>query len=272
MTKIRLSASYNLFNGEELLIPSIRNSHQFCEHISIIFQSTSNTGNLADVSLFEAIKFAIDKNLCQDLIWYKPDLGQTARWNERRKREIGLALAKKNKCSHYMTLDADEFYFPEEVNRFKVYFSNNLNDHDIVTVPSYLHIKRPCFRSKSHDTTRAILWSKITKNLSNKGAETVPKELKNVAPTRRFADWQSQVFKIHEITDDTCTMYHMNLVRKNGLNSKLNNTSSHRQKLFIEKVRDAYDRWNFPETLDFPGKPPLQIQKVKDYFNLEKWI
>jgi hypothetical protein len=42
---MKLAASYNFFNGEELLEKSITNLRTLVDHISVVYQQQSNLGN-----------------------------------------------------------------------------------------------------------------------------------------------------------------------------------------------------------------------------------
>ena len=67
-------------------------------------------------------------------------------------------------------------------------------------------------------------------------------------------------------------MMHMNLVRNDGLSSKFFNTTSANNKKFIAEVKSAYDKWQFGDTLLFPGKPPMTIEIVDDIFNIDQYF
>jgi hypothetical protein len=269
---VKLSGSYNVFNGEELLLQSLTHSRQFCDHISIIYQNLSNTGNIANPLLGQVLEEANRRRLFDDIILFEPDLTKEAVTNEAHKRRIGLEAARARGCDHFITLDADEFYVPKQVNQFKEAYLKSMRMHLVVTCPSWLHIKSPRYRSLNPDTTRVILWSRITDGLTNEqtDCEVNFKMLDMVDPTRRFIDPNITTSRmIYEADAGQISMYHMNLVRTDGLASKLANTSSHKNIKFIEEVESIYRRWKYGDDLSFPGKPSMKIGIVDDVFNLE---
>jgi len=82
-----LSVSYNFFNGEEHLIPSLESIRNSVEHISVVFQEISNKGEVATQSAKEALHQAIEEGLVDHAIIYQPDLHLPRSANELNKKE-----------------------------------------------------------------------------------------------------------------------------------------------------------------------------------------
>lgn len=108
--RMKIGVSYNLFDGEELLEFSIKSIRKKVHHISVVYQAVSNFGQSADLDLVKKLKIMKENGLIDSLYEYKPDLKINAHENEKKKRDIGLLIAKKNRCNYFLSMDVDEFY------------------------------------------------------------------------------------------------------------------------------------------------------------------
>jgi hypothetical protein len=79
---MKLSVSYNFFNGEELLYYAVKHMRPMADHISIVYQEISNTGNKISQNAREVLKKIENENLVDDLILYNPDFLLTPYQNE----------------------------------------------------------------------------------------------------------------------------------------------------------------------------------------------
>lgn len=122
---MKLSASYNFFNGEEHLIPSIKSIRNSVDFISIVYQKTSNSGNYASQCALDTLSDIRAGKLADNIIEFHPDFSVARQQNELKKRTIGLETALRNKCTHFFTMDADEFYRTEEFTWAKDYIKRN---------------------------------------------------------------------------------------------------------------------------------------------------
>lgn len=111
---MKVGVSYNLFDGEELLPYSIKQIRKNVNYISVVYQLTSNLGNPASNNLEKKLEQLKEKGLIDELHHYEPDFKLTPHENEKKKRDIGLELAKKHGCTHFMSMDTDEFYEEEQ--------------------------------------------------------------------------------------------------------------------------------------------------------------
>lgn len=253
--------SYNVFNGEEHLLHSLKQMRQCVDFISIVAQRVSNLGNKANVTLEPIIETALSKGLVDSVFWYKPDFSIPPVMNELRKRNIGLEQAKCAGVTHFMTMDCDEYYSVNEFLSAKRFLVEN--SIKISAVRTYLHIKRPIWRSKMPDNTCCSFLSQIDK-------KTVL-ELNSYYPalvdgTRRINGTSDQ---FHMFDESIVSMKHMNLVRKN-IDFKLSNSSNAAMTDFMRGVKNMHENWRFGETLNFPGKPPMEIIEVPDLFKIDR--
>jgi hypothetical protein len=110
-----LSASINLFDGEELLDAKLRALRGEIDHISIVYQTRSYTGNPCSPQLLGILDHLLKQGLVDELLEYQfePDPFANPQIFEADKRTRGLELARKFGATHFITMDADEFILPE---------------------------------------------------------------------------------------------------------------------------------------------------------------
>ncbi|WP_312408588.1 hypothetical protein [Rhizobium sp.] len=86
-----------------------------------------------------------------------------------------------------------------------------------------------------------------------------------VDPTRRLHGRRES---FHHFSPETVSMRHMNLVR-GDLSWKLKNSTNAQATEFMQRVQKTVEDWQFGDVLNFPNKPPLQIIRVDDLFDLD---
>lgn len=253
--EMKLAAIYNFFNGEEHLISSLRSIRKNCSYVCVVAQRTSNIGQSITQDAIDCLEQASAQGLVDDVIWFQPDLGVTARKNELQKRSIGLARARQKKCSHFFSMDADEFYRGPELEFAKTFIQeNNLNS---TSVSSFFHVKRPKFRFS--DTTNVAFITKIG-FFTKLGAGSYP--IGNIDSTRKVRQYYR---RHHHFDASDIAMYHMNLVRKN-LGSKLANTST-TDRNFLDAVRASTEAYAGQDTFNFPNKGDFTVINAENEFN-----
>lgn len=258
---MKFGVSYNVFNGDEHFIPSLKSLRSDVDYINAVVQYTSNYGENCTASLAESIEYAKKNYLVDEVIEYDPVLSISGQENELRKRNIGLLYAKKAKVDYFMTLDVDEYYIAKDLQ----YSKKKIIREKLLTTGahSYLHIKRPIYRSKFPDTTCVCFFTRIEACTKILHGDHFPIP---IDPTRGIHGDRDLYYTF---LPDEIAMMHMNLVRKDGLASKLRNTSSAHMVDFIKTVKEAYHSWEFGKTLYFPNKPPIEIIETEDYFNID---
>lgn len=231
---MKLGISYNFFNGEEHLIPSLKTVRPYAQFINVVFQRLSNAGNPATVDAERAIQRAYREGLVDQVFEYKPNLGEARKTNERRKRLIGLRLCRRAGCNYFLGMDADEFYRAAHLE-----YAIELIEREgytLTTVPSYFHVRRPIYRC--FDKTNVAFICRLNV-VTTVGARKYP--VPDADSTRKV--WtlpkRHYFFKPNE-----CSMFHMNLVRV-SLADKLKNSSTIDGK-FLDDVYQAMSAWSYP--------------------------
>ena len=252
---MRLGIAYNFFNGEEHLHASLRSVRNSASYICVVFQKISNSGEPCSVAARIALQDAIDSNLIDECVMFEPDLSKPRAANETRKRQIGLDRCKTERCTHFLSMDADEFYRKHEFEKAQAFLENK-NIH-ISTVPSFFHLKSPQYRCL--DTTMVPFICKIN-FLTRTGAARYPVQMTD--PTRRIWTWPNR----HHLFDaNSIAMYHMNFVRSD-FTSKFANTST-MDTAFLDAVKNKIMSWNYPEPFTFPGKGDYRMTCVPNEFS-----
>jgi len=115
---MKLGISYNLFDGEELLEPSIKSVRNSADHINVVYQKISNWGESCSENLEDTLSDLVKKKLVDKIYYYTPK-NRSAGQNELHKRNIGLKIAKSHLCSHFLTMDCDEFDHRDQFDKAK---------------------------------------------------------------------------------------------------------------------------------------------------------
>jgi hypothetical protein len=249
-----VSGSYNYFNGDEHLIASLRTHRAGLEHISIVWQEISNAGEPIAPQARDALSEAVDTGLVDEAIRYEPDFRVSRKANETRKRAIGLATARRAGATHFLSLDADEFYRPGELANARQQIA--LNGWRSTSVETFLHVVRPIWRAA--DVTRCCFITEIG-NDTEIGVQHFPTP--HVDPSRRMT---AEPSTHHHFPKDMVSMYHMNLVRRD-LAQKLRNSSTVDVD-FLSRVALAVAEWSPGQPLDFPGKGVLDVTTAENEF------
>lgn len=114
---MKLGVSYNLFNGNELLEESLKRIREVADFIVLVYSDYSHAG-IYDNSAYIAIQ-NLDKKLYDKVVCFEPLKSNTPEENELAKRNTGLKYSKKARCSHFMSIDCDEFYDIENFKKAK---------------------------------------------------------------------------------------------------------------------------------------------------------
>lgn len=253
--------SYSVFNSEEHLVPSLRAIRSSVSYVNVVVQLVSNQGHPAAETLGMALDAAEAASLVDEIIYFEPNFNDHPSYNEFKKRSIGLAHAKKAGVSHFMTMDADEYYLKDEFDRAKEF----IIECGIVasSVSTYFHVKRPIWRSRLPDNTCCAFLTKLETNTELDYGSFYP-EL--VDPTRRL---RGSAEPFHTFDVHTISMRHMNLVRLYGIEDKLRNSTNASMVDFMKNVQNAYNNWRFDEIFRFPNKDPAEIIEVDDLFGID---
>lgn len=142
---MKLAAIINLWDGEELLLGSIKTIKDHVDLLIIVYQVRSNFGEMHRAYDLEERKSTV----CGiPAIWenYEPiELGGLL--NEQNKRNIGLAIAKREGCTHFLHMDIDEYY--EDFASLKQEFIDSQAFGSVC--PIYTYFKKPTWRLENLD-------------------------------------------------------------------------------------------------------------------------
>lgn len=259
---MRLSVSFNFFNGEECLYECIKNMRDLAEHISIVYQDHSNLNNKITQKALHILKRIEKENLVDDIILFEPDFSKSARENEHAKRKIGMKAAVENKATHFLTCDVDEFYNPEEFLSAKKYIEENNISYS--ACHTYFYIHKPIYRSETFDTTNVCFICKLDENTIFEYNQDFPAD--NVDSTRRIINKDGR----YKFFDREVVMHHMNFVREN-FDSKIQNSSSNvskELKKFLQDIKKNLTNWEFGKPFVFPKKGEFNIIQVENQFGI----
>lgn len=229
---MKIGASYNLFDGEELLKYSIQSIRDNVDYISVIVQTQSNFGNPCNPGLMDTVIDLADQGLIDHVVSYTPELGKHPHYNELRKRNLGLMYSKNQGCTHHLSIDADELYdadqfaearrimfeegFDSSVCRLLTYYKN---DHTVLDPMENYYVS---FLFKIRSFNYNIIPFPVL-----------------VDPTRRMEPGNLRIFASPELV-----MHHFSYVRKD-LKIKLENSSAKENwnETMMKKVIRHFSQW-----------------------------
>lgn len=249
---MKLGVSINLFDGLELLEPCINQFKIIADHISIIYQKVSNHNQPAPPQDLKYLQDLRRNRKINNPYIYEPKNNLAASVNEINKRNIGLTIAKYNDCTHFMSIDVDEFYKPEDLIYAKNIIEHSNYDSSVCQLQTFYGTPEYCFAEP--ETYYVPLIYKIRPGLNFEFGEFPVL----VDPTRKQTPGNLTIFERSEIE-----MYHLSYVRQN-IRSKLENSSARIN--FNDKIDSIvkyYDNWK-------PGQPGLIAGNPLKLVNLKK--
>ena len=271
--KLKFGVSYSVFNGFELLESSILSIRESVDYVNIVYQTKSWYGDDASPELLPTIIKLKEKGLVDEIILYEGS-------SEIEKRNIGLKAAYKAGVKYFMTMDCDEFFIKEEVERAKQEIIRHRYTNTYVPVVEY-HIK-PEYRSLKPTIcipffAKLYWFSKI-----KKPGYTNPCI---VDPTRPVNIFSIKFLNIYLLRFDRVfvftffNMHHMTTIRKDYY-SKFKNDPHIYENIVINNTKLNVDNIIFHDfklsdlkkiTDSLEDKKPIQsdIIKVKNIFNIK---
>lgn len=241
-----LVAIYSVYDGEELLPYSVKQIRPHVDAVVCTYQTTSNRGEhyepVFKMSLFDAV------------MQYKPRATWPASENEKEKRNVALQEAKKlfPKMTHFIFLDCDELYIPEEFAKAKVEVYELGVDASFCNIETY--------------------YSKPTLRLFPPETYFVPFICKY--SNTSYLGHNRELWKRGIISDPTRTpvqvknyrllqnrMYHFSFVRKD-ISRKFRNSSSDK---YAQNWRQLTEDFNNGKLVHFKGH---ELQECKNLFNI----
>lgn len=157
---MRLVAIYNVWDDWDMLRLSVENIRPVVDGCIIVCSTKSNYGEVSDIP-----EMYQDKSQKDLLVIFEPNAELSPMQNETAKRNHGLHLARLLNFTHFITMDADEFYHPEDISRGTKMFHDKPNLKGIVA-SSQVYFKSPTL-TIGLDTTRVPFIHKITPDLQH---------------------------------------------------------------------------------------------------------
>jgi hypothetical protein len=224
---MKLGAAYNVFDGIELLEASIRSIRDNVDYICVVFQEISNYGRKlkSDYSFLESLEV--------EVYYFEPGLDIPASFNEVVKRNIGKDLCKNAGCTHFMTIDADEFYISEEFRKAKVIAEK----YDSTACQMQTYYKSPEFVLDPPETYYVPFIYKLDNRYFGQTSFPVQAD-----PTRKLRPGKIHLFPRKELQ-----MHHLSYVRKD-IRQKLENSSAKANwPNRIDYLVEYFEEWEYPK-------------------------
>lgn len=188
--KIKYGVSYSLFDGEELLEPSLLSIRNQVDYINVVYQLTGWSGEKANDNLLDTLLKLKEKGLIDELIEYIPNQ-KRAGHQERKKRNIGLRKALKAGVNFFMPMDVDEFYRCNEIAEAKAFMQRKKLNYTVCAVKNYT--TTPTERIVDENHTQYIMFfskincfSRLGKSKFHTTQIDPTRQLKFLLPTRNF--------------------------------------------------------------------------------------
>lgn len=146
---MKIGVSYCVFDGIELLEYSIGQIRNSVDYVHVAYQDRSWTGDTvlpADIEKLHALKKV---GLIDELANFKnfKVMSVQARSNvhtlknyERAKRQMGLTSCLKNKCTHFLSMDVDEFYVSSQFENAKKLITDNKHEFTACRFVNYVYL------------------------------------------------------------------------------------------------------------------------------------
>ena len=228
----KLGVSYSVWDGEELLEQSIKQVRGTADYINVVWQKVSWYGNPCNPGLEKLLLKLKDQGLIDELIFFEPDLSEKPPINEINKRNVGLHAARRAGCTHFITMDTDEFYDSQQFHdAYTDIIARNLS-HTCCNIVSYV---TPTVRWRDYDTYfvpfiyRIDRGEKFTFDAFHGYIPCL------VDPTRKIKLRKNSRFCFL----GKVVMHHMTCVRKN-LNQKIENSTVCQQEQITQKIKQHY--------------------------------
>lgn len=211
---MKLIAIINAWVDTEELLPfCVESAHKWADSVLIMASESSNTG--------ETINWEVSVKNCLGGIFI-PDINKTAQQNELSKRNAALDIAKSRGFTHFIMMDADEFYIREEFEEEKHFIQ--CNDMDGVVHPLKVYVGKPTLWCEDHTLVPGI--QKLKPELELGGFKEYPfaydsQGNAHIDPTRRT----NANKRFASIYMSNYYMHHMSYVRRD-IDLKIRNSSA----------------------------------------------
>ncbi len=241
---MKLAAIYNVWDGVELLRGSMECLKNDVDLFIIVFQDISNFGEYYNPLLamnLTGFNFILIKYIPQK------KAGQS---NESEKRNIGLEVAKKQGCTHFLHLDTDEYY--QEFAKAKNLYIKSGADGSSCRI--YTYFKLPTLRFETEDGYFVPFIHKL-----------LPQTVAGYSNYPFYVD-RTRKINCNNVVLLDVFMHHFSWVRRN-IEQKCRNSSA---KNNIERGTMLKDYYNIDIKEGFYVKDyEKKLINVPNYFNIQ---
>lgn len=218
---MKLAVGYIVFDGLETLEFSISSIRSNADIVIVSYQLISWGGTNASPELIPTLRSLQSMGLIDHLIEFtkflpsdlkRPADVLNAKRFELNKRQSCLDLAVNLGATHYMSMDADEFYRTKELSKAKEIILSESIDASAV---QYLNYVTPTLH-RGYSRWKVPFVYRVTKNSKHHVMQTI---FSGIDPTRGIVD---DSYKKTTVFDNSVvSMHHMEMVRKNLVNKYL---------------------------------------------------
>lgn len=255
---MKLGAIINVWADSVCLLWScIRNIDPVADHIIIVWSQVSNHGVKNDSVLHFMVDSKLNNNPKTTWIQKEPR-AVNPQDNERLKRNAGITAAYELGCTHYLMMDTDEFYLPEELLKDKSLFKDNPELNGIVHKLK-VFVGKPTLCCDDHTLVPGI--QKLMRNSEVGNFKHYPfaydkQGNAHIDPTRRTNETKGVIMSDHY-------MWHFSYVREN-IDLKIQNSSANLKRSEDRIKRDIQNA--APGYVSELYHRPLE--EVPNYFSL----
>jgi hypothetical protein len=243
---MKLAAIYNTWDGDEILPYSIAQIQPHVDVIVIIYQNVSNFGESYRPTLPERGTINVQ---------YHPDLTKSGTFNETRKRNLGLEVARAEQCTHFISMDCDELYDGLVFKKHR----DIVEQYDGSACRMLTYYKHPNIRLSPLEDYYVPFISRIypTTRLGSAGYPVLADPTRTVSTSKNFY-----------IIDEPI-MHHFSWVRADIARKLRNSSASGRWRAKIPEMVEQFN--SFEETGQMAHFEQYHWVKVANVFDLPRF-
>lgn len=232
-----LASIHNIFDGEELLPYSVGSIQDNVDIKIGVVQNISNTG--------KSYTPQFDEDLFDVIVTYHPTISRSPSWNEGQKRNMGIQLAKKLGATHFIGMDCDEVYVPEEFKKWKEYLS--IHKYDVSLCKMHTYYRKPTLLISPPEKYWVVFICKLQKHTQQD----------NRIHYKYLCDPTRKVWPASRILGiDKQLMHHYSFIRKD-IKRKFENSSSD---FYRNNAAQLTNSFNSGELIHFKGHELVECE------------
>lgn len=210
---MKLSAGYVVFDGIETLEGSIRSIRESVDLILVSYQTISWGNTKCSDKLLPLLESLKSQGLIDELLYFTEFIPSTlisgeevirAKSFECKKRQTLLDRSKELGATHYLSMDADEFYIKAEFEKAK---NQIISDNLQATAVRYINYLTPILH-QGYSKFRVPFIYEIGPNSRHHAGQFI---FADIDPTRGITD--DAYVRARIFNTDMITMHHMEMMR-----------------------------------------------------------